>query len=271
MDRTNRGHPGVQVALIDGFIDLGHITFLGSTVQQDGEGEPSEHATFIASILVGQDGSSLGIARGCSLLSLPVWSRPQSNAGDVRRLVADISAGIRRASQEGADIVLVSLDFDANVARQFEPVAQAIALARRRGAITVVSAGNGPAAGAGVVLSAPGAIPVASSASPAAGVVMALSPSVGTRGLQAPGAWIPGASVGGGHRRGSGSSYAAAVVAGAAALLKAAVPSASGAWIAQALLGLAPGRPRSIVPRRLDADRALRTLLEGRNASWTTS
>jgi hypothetical protein len=95
-----------------------------------------------------------------------------------------------------------------------------------------------------------------------------LGRTLGSRGLLAPGAGIPGAALRNEYRIASGSSYAASFVTGAFALLSCAFPRVRRETVAQSLLSSRGMRwIRSIVPPPLNASAAFRSLLEQEGGS----
>jgi serine protease len=117
----------------------------------DDDAEPADengHGTHIAGTIAAQvdDGVGFtGIAYGVRLM--PVRVLDESGAGTAET----ISNGIRWAVREGADIVNLSLEFDAGVTScaQVPGVCQAIAAARAHRVAVIAAAGNGGIDGIG--------------------------------------------------------------------------------------------------------------------------
>jgi subtilisin family serine protease len=265
------GNQDVRIAIIDGKIDSSHPSINNASIVYDNlpnfsknASSAIDHATFIASILVGHDSNFLGICRGCTLINIPIADIDfELGRLSVFNIATRIATAIIMAVDLGADVIQLSLEFSPNVTNSFKYLTEAISAAAARGIRTVIAAGNNATLGSSLALTTSGVVPVAS-----AGInglpdpYTALGPVIGTRGLLAPGINLPGAKRPSGIDTRSGSSFAAAFVTGAFALLRSQFPHLSRDLIWGALLD--PNSYRnshaSIVPPPLDADASLRTL-----------
>ena len=265
------GRSDVCIALIDGIVNrfhpaLAHAAVVQTVTNLDEDASPgaSAHASFIASMLVGEGPGVLGICRGCTLVSIPVaglqFERGRLAAHDV---AAQIAERIRQALQFCPAVIQLSLDFAPESSRPFAPLVQMIGLAARSGVRTVISAGNRGSLGSSQVLHAPGVIPVAMAGAdtlPAASTTLGIA--IGSRGLLAPGTNIPGAAIPTGGCVKTGTSFSATFVTATFALLLSRFRDVHPDIVWNALL-VAHRRPRSlasIVPPLLDADASLRSL-----------
>jgi serine protease len=98
------------------------------------------HGTHVAGTIAQSTGNGIGTA-GIAYRAkiMPVRVLDASGAGDT----LSISRGIRFAARHGADVINLSLEFDAAVrAAQIPDIVSALDYARRRGAIVIAAAGN---------------------------------------------------------------------------------------------------------------------------------
>lgn len=224
--RLTQGIPQVRIALIDGPVSISHPVLSAATIEQYPQIPGTEladqsHATFIASLLVGRGGGVLGIAPGCTIVSLPIqdgeFQKLQLRAEEAAERVA---RAIYQAVELRADVIQLSLDFVPAADAAFRRVVEAIRHAAARGTCIVVAAGNRPRLGSSGVLAVPGVLAVAMADD--AGRIYPgspIGPAIG-RGLRCPGSDLPGAVPPDLVIGGSGSSFAAALVSGAIALLR---------------------------------------------------
>jgi serine protease len=98
------------------------------------------HGTHVAGTIAQSTGNRIGTA-GIAYRAriMPVRVLDPSGAGDTLA----ISRGIRYAARNGADVINLSLEFDAAVrAAQIPDIVSALRYARRRGALVIAAAGN---------------------------------------------------------------------------------------------------------------------------------
>jgi subtilisin family serine protease len=267
--RATVGDPTFRIALIDGVVAADHPRLRGAAIEQlpapaGGAREaPSAHATFLASMLVGEGPDVLGLCRGCTLVSVPVVD-PRSHASlGAARVAVGLARAIRECVRRGVELIQISMAFDPEVTAELGELVSALANAAAQGICTIIATGNDGALGASPVLRAPGVIPVAMAAPdglphPQA----ALGPTIGMRGLLAPGAEIPGAIPPDRLALAFGSSYAASFVTGTLALLRCARPDLPRDVVTRALLlrHRSLSQPRSLVPPRLDGEASFEQL-----------
>ena len=102
--------------------------------------DTSGHGTHIASTIAERtdNGTGLtGLAYGTRIM--PIRVLDSEGAGDA----ADIARGVRFATRHGADVVNLSMEFDARTrARDIPTLIDALEHARRRGVVVVAAAGN---------------------------------------------------------------------------------------------------------------------------------
>lgn len=250
------------IALLDGIIDVAHPCFRTATIKQCTTGSldfgivGTRHATLVGSILVGEGPDALGVCAGCSLVSIPVADHEFELGRLTPALAANrIASAICAAVDLGVSVILLSMAFAPQFNLAWRPIINALERMARLGCLAVVATGNDGALGGSSVLAAPGVIPVAlADTEKLPHRKAALGPTLGMRGLMAPGVDVLGAFPGGGFVTRSGSSYAAAIVAGTLARLKCHFPNASCEQLIQALLGpkSAESSRQTIVPPHLD-------------------
>ncbi len=231
---------GVGIAVIDSGVTapeaFGDRLIVGPDFTADGgtdrHGQDhTGHGTHLAAIAAGID---TGVAPGSHVLSLKVVAEDGST--DVGAVIAAIDFAIAHRRQLSLGVLLLAFGAD-QLPSGHDPLAAAIARARRAGLVPVVSAGNGGDAALPTPAHVAEALTVGAAelvdeqwqvcdftttgrgaqradlVAPGRSIVSALA--AGSAAAQAPAESF----VGDRHVKGTGSSQAAAVVAGAAALL----------------------------------------------------
>jgi serine protease len=149
------GASGVVVAVLDtgvaypgsrsgpGSPDLRRTRFVPGHDFVDGDDDPFDengHGTHVASTIAEQTDNSMGLAGlayGAALMPVRVLDR--RGGGDA----LTIARGIRFAARHGAQVINLSLNFEASVTEAEIPtLLSAVADARRQGALVVAGAGN---------------------------------------------------------------------------------------------------------------------------------
>lgn len=262
------GNPKLWIGLLDGLVNTGHEVLEASNVRQEvlwsdwtEDFTASAHATFIASMLVGQ--RNLGICAGCTLLSVPVVDKKfMQHRLSPAKAAMRIATAIKHAVSEGADVLLLSLEFAPERSQGFRLVAETLAWALKRGVRSVIAAGNRSIMAGSSLLAAAGVVPVAMAR--ADGTLHKLSTrgiTIGARGLLAPGETLAGAELPTGIGRRTGTSYAVAVVSGTFALLRCCFQSLPPNMIWNALLNPMARLPgRAVVPPLLSVKASLEHL-----------
>lgn len=268
-----------SIALLDGALEESHPCFSGCQIKQLGM-KPGlsgtrgvTHATMLASILVADGSSTLGLSAGCNLLSIPIVdSRFELEEWPAKIAAVRISSAINKAIDLGARIILLSMAFSPERDSALGPVFHALTRACRAGLVTVVASSNSGGIGETSLWSVPGIIPVtlAFEGRPTRRTV--LGRIIALRGLMAPGYLVPGALPGyQPYGLKTGSSYAAAIVAATCARLWSLFPDASVEEIIGALL--IPGNPesrkhgRTITPNHLNGRVSYEHLIAERRKS----
>lgn len=272
---ASRGSPAVVIGLIDGPVDLGHPAFAGASLSpashpdlamcRNASSGACVHGTAVAGVLCARRGvPAPAICPGCTTIVHPILSEDSSPAGQPPfTTAAQLSRAIIETVDAGAVIINLSLGVITSELRAFSELDAACDYARRRAVILVAASGNQGRIGFVPLLDHPWVIPVAAcdidgSITPESNI----SPSIGTRGLRAPGVDISTTSPASRYVPISGTSVAAAFVTGGLALLWSEFPHATAGEVRQLALQAASRAPRSIIPPLFDAEGA-RTLLRG--------
>lgn len=252
------GNPSVVVALLDSGIDRAQPDLANVMAGWDfvnGDADPADdlgHGTMVAGTLAAQLGNGLGatgVCPRCAILPVKVLG------SDNRAAWSDVARGILWATDNGADVINISLDGPS----PSQLVADAVSYANARGVIVVAAGGNAGSSTPSYPSSHPGVIGVA--ATDANDALYSWSNRGRHLELAAPGCvsttyrTVESPAYGGA----CGTSFAAPMVAGVAALLLAANPRMTRTEVERALLSAADPLPGVDVERgRLDAAAALR-------------
>jgi len=200
-----RGSPEVRIAILDGPPERNAIA---GALAQSGV---VEHGTHVHSIVSGsRDGGVVGIAPQCSALSIPIFSA--EDGGDVCTQ-ARLAEAICSALDAGANIINISAAQQAGALTLSDELRNALQAASARDVLVVAATGNHGTASDTLPAAAPGMLAVG--AHDESGQPLLSSnwgPNQRTQGLIATGEDVPGACVGGGVCRASGSSFATAAV-----------------------------------------------------------
>jgi hypothetical protein len=179
-----------------------------------------QHGTHVFSLISGTtDGVVPGIARGCSVESIPVFG---SAAETLKQICTqeELAAGIRTALEHDCNIINISASQQADLVSLSSELSAALQDAADRDVLVVAATGNQGCACETIPASVPGVLAVGAHGANGAPL---LASNRGERhriqGIVAPGEAIPGACVGGSLCRASGTSFAAAIVSGIAGLL----------------------------------------------------
>lgn len=279
MQRTT-GSADVVIGLVDGPVHVGHPALVDATIRAapggapvactDTTGAPCVHGTAVAGILVAVRGEEApSICPACPLVVRVIFPEAPG-PGPPTATPGVLAAAIVDCVEAGARVLNVSSAIVPAGGTGDVLVRDALDVAMARGAIVVAATGNEGAVGRAVLTGHPAVLPVV--ACDREGWPMGtsnLGPSVGRRGLRAPGDGIATLAPHGASFRLWGTSAATPFVTGALALLWSLFPAASASDVRTAALAPAGGRAprRSIVPPLLDAG-AARLAMEARHGGW---
>jgi PatG C-terminal/Subtilase family len=266
------GDPSISIGIIDGPVDLSHPSFDGCAIGtvkphqlaacQDGRSDACSHGTAIAGILCANRGSPApAICPSCRFLLYPIFpEHPEKGRALASATPGELARAIVETVDAGARIINLSLGVIPSDTSTYGELDEAVDYAARRGAILVAAAGNQGRIGFLPLFNHPWVISVASCDS--RGMVTSesnLSPTIGKRGLRAPGVNILTTAPGGTFAPVSGTSAAAAFVTGSIALLWSESPAATALQMTTLVLRSAMREHRSIVPPLLNVDAAFRS------------
>lgn len=267
-----KGRPEVVIAVLDGPV---HAASVASGLTSSGA---VEHGTHVCSIIAGSgDAAVPGLAPGCTILSIPIFT-----AGSQQICTQeDLASGIRTALAQRANVINVSASQQADLLSLSPDLSEALQAAASADALVVAAAGNQGCACDTIPASVAGVLAVGAHGD--AGTPLLSSnwgPGQRTQGIIAPGSNVPGACVGGGLCRATGTSFATATVSGIAGLLMSVDVERgiepSGRRIRKVLLQSCAGPAADQVEMasthlagRLDVRRAL-DLMRGTSASFSS-
>ncbi len=222
------GDPQVCIAVLDGPVDLTHLSLVAANLSQletlvpasANQGPALAHGTHIASVIFGQhDGPIKGISPGCRGLIVPIFSDGVNDSiAPCSQL--DLARAINQALQAGAQIINISGGELSPSGTAHPLLADAVQNCTENNVLVVAAVGNDGCD----CLHIPGALQsvLAVGAMNAEGLPLDFSnwgENYQTQGILAPGENVLGAKPGGGTIANSGTSYATPVVSGIAALL----------------------------------------------------
>jgi subtilisin family serine protease len=264
MARTS-GLPGVTVVLIDGRVAF-HPDLAGQGIREisaphaagcsDRNTASCAHGTFLAGMLAANRRSGApAICPGCNFLLRPIFPETTVRNGEVPSTSAEeLAAAIVDSVEAGADVLNLSVNMVGFSDRSERRLSDALSFAARRGAIPVVAAANDGSIAESVLTRHRWALPVI--ACDRAGVPLRnsrLSPSIGKRGIRAPGENITSLGTDGNPMTITGTSAATGFVTGAIALLLSELPGATASDVRFALTRRVPQPRASVVPPLLNA------------------
>jgi len=266
------GNLDVKIGLIDGPIDFDHPDFVGSRFRSIRESQLAAcktassvacmHGTFVAGILSGRRGGSApAICPSCEIVLRPVFVEEASERSFPTSTSKELSNAIIETVNAGARIINLSLGLSGSSLTVHPELERAFNYARQHDVIVVAAAGNQASIGYVPHLNHSWIIPVVACdelgrISPESNI----GPSIGNRGLMAPGVNITSTSPGGRYAQMSGTSVATPFVTGAIALLWSEFPKATAVEIKHFLTVATVHRRRTIIPPMLNAEAAWNSL-----------
>jgi subtilisin family serine protease len=264
--KLTSGRSEIAVAMVDGPIAISHTDLARSSIREVPEDMRAAcaqarsaacvHGTFVAGILNAKRGSAApAICPDCTLLVNPVFSeRATGDAEQPSATPEELATAILQCVNAGARVINLSLAVTRSSPKGERALKLALDCAAARGVIVVAAAGNQGAVGGTIITSHPWVIAVA--ACDVDGKPLSasnLGPSIGLRGLRAPGAGVTSLGADGQSLTLGGTSVAAPFVTGAVALVWSEFPAATGAQIRLAFHQAHVRGRASVTPPLLDA------------------
>lgn len=263
--RRRRGHPSVNVGVIDGAIELEHPALAGARVRNiasadpacaiDAVGDGLWHGTSIAGVLFGDRAKGVpGLCPDCTFIHYRIFC--ERHAGITPDVTpSDLARAIVDTVDAGARLINLSLGVESSAILTYRELDDACDYARQRGVLIICAAGNQARVGHVALASHAWTIPVVACDDQGQFLGLSnLSPSIAARGLSAPGAGVlttlPGARLG----RVSGTSVATAFVSGALALLWSDAPELTAGDLKRLALHGAGRSRRGLIPPRFNAE-----------------
>jgi subtilisin family serine protease len=259
----SEGNPEVVIGIIDGPVDFSHPAFEGSKIKtvndtqlavcKNANSIACMHGTFIMGMLGAQrGGSALSICPKCQIILRPIFPEVSSQyKTDTNELFPsstpeELATAIIETIDKGARILNLSLGLSTSSLIVYPKLREAYDYALQKGVIIVVAAGNQGNIGNISLINHQWIIPVAACNEKGQFDPMSnYGPSIGHKGLMAPGININSTSYGGKY----------------IALLWSLFPKTTASHIMHALMSQKMyHRRRLIIPQLLDAEAAWRLL-----------
>jgi subtilisin family serine protease len=272
------GSPDVIIGLIDGPIDFNHPAFQGSKIRtvkdsqlgacKSASSVACSHGTFVIGILSAKRTlSAPAICPNCEIILYPIFREDVTSSIRNNDIIfpsttpEELSNAIIETIDAGAKIINLSLGLSTSSLIVYDKIQQAYDYALHKDVIIVVAAGNQGNIGSISLINHQWPIPVAScDENNQLDPTSNFGPSIGNRGLMAPGVNIRSAYPGGQYTHMSGTSFAAPFVTGTIALLWSLFPKALAAEIIYSLITSTLYHRRTIIPPLLNAEVAWKNL-----------
>jgi subtilisin family serine protease len=274
----SRGHPDITIGVIDGPVDFSHPAFQGSRIRtvkdsqlvacKNASNIACIHGTFVAGILCAKRGfSAPAICPDCEIILNPIFRKESTTTNKTNNNILpsatpeELCNAIVETIDAGAKIINLSLGLSTSSLIVYDKLQQAYDYALQKGVIMVVAAGNQGNIGNISLIKHQWLIPVAACDENSRLDPMSnFGPSIGNRGLMAPGVNIRSSYPGGQYTHMSGTSFAAPFVTGCIALLWSIFPNVTPSAIIHSLIRGKSFNSRSIIPSLLNAEAALNIL-----------
>jgi subtilisin family serine protease len=271
------GRPEIVIGIIDGPVDFSHPGLQGAKIRAVKDSQLGAcktassiacvHGTFIAGMLCAKRGvAAPAICPDCEVILRPVFiDKMASNNLFPTSTPDELSAAIIEIIDAGAKVVNLSLGLSSSSLITYYKLQEAYHYALEKGVIIVVAAGNHGNIGNISLIKHQWLIPVAAcDENGRLDPISNFGPSIGNRGLMAPGVNIRSTYPLGQYTSMSGTSFAAPFVTGTIALLWSIFPDATAEQIIHSITRGIAYRHRTIIPLLLNAEAAkiaLKTLL----------
>lgn len=268
------GSLDISIGVIDGPVDLSHPAFCESKIRTVRDSQlgackiassvACTHGTFITGILSAKRGlSAPAICPNCQIILYPIFREDgTSNTRNDSNLfpnatAEELSNAIIETVDSGAKIINLSLGLSSSSLTVYDKLQQAYDYALHKNVIIVAAAGNQGNIGSISLINHHWLIPVAACRDDGRLDPMSnFGPSIGNRGLKAPGVNIRSTYPGGGYAEMSGTSFAAPFVTGAMALLWSIFPQSTASEIIYSIISGPSHSRRSVIPPLLNSEAA---------------
>jgi subtilisin family serine protease len=275
---VSAGDPNVVIGVIDGPVDLIHPAFQSSKIKtrdsqynacKNASSISCSHGTFVAGILCAKRGlAAPAICPNCEIILNPIFREEDANNTSDKDVIfpsttpEELSNAIIETVDAGANIINLSLGLSRTSLTVYAKLQEAYDYALKKGVIIVAAAGNQGNIGNISLINHQWLIPVAScDENSLLDPISNFGPSIGNRGLMAPGVNIRSTYPGGQYSHMNGTSFAAPFVTGAIALLWSIFTNATAASIIYSVIKSASSnRSRSVIPPLLNAEAAWQLL-----------
>ena len=273
----SNGRPHVTIGIIDGPVDLTHPAFSKSNIRttrthqynvcKNAGSTACMHGTFVTGILCAKRGlSAPAICPGCQIILHPIFKEENKcSATNCRSFPVatpkELANAIIETVDAGAKIINLSLGLSSSSLAVYQSIQNAYDYALMKNVVIVVAAGNQTDIGSISLINHQWPIPV--TLCDENGHVTPLSPfgpSIGNRGIMAPGENIISTYPRERYGYMSGTSFAVPFVTGTLALLLSIFPKATSAQLIY-VMRLCFSRRHAIIPKLLNAKVAYDTLL----------
>jgi subtilisin family serine protease len=268
------GHPDIIIGVIDGPVDFNHPAFQESRIRTVKDSQlgacknasdiSCTHGTFVVGILCAKPGlSAPAICPNCEIILNPIFREEDANNTNNKDIIfpsatpEELSRAIIETIDAGAQVINLSLGLSSSSLTVYDKLQQAYDYALHKGVIIVVAAGNQGNIGNISLINHQWLIPIAAcDENNRLDSLSNFGPSIGNRGLMAPGVNITSTYPGGQYTRMSGTSFAAPFVTGGIALLWSIFPKADPAAIIHSITTGTSFKRHSIIPPLLNVEAA---------------
>jgi subtilisin family serine protease len=277
------GRQDIIIGVLDGPIDVNHPAFQGSRIRTVKDSQLAAcknasdlaciHGTFVAGILCAKRGiSAPAICPNCEIVLNPIFRKKSTVVNTINSnshivppaaTPEELSNAIIETIDAGAKIINLSIGLSSSSLAVYDKLQQAYDYALQKSVIIVVAAGNQGNIGNVSLIKHQWLIPVAAcDENGRLDLTSNFGPSIGNRGLMAPGVNILSTYPGGHYTHMSGTSFAAPFVTGAMALLWSLFPMVSAGDLINAVRTAATSNSphRSIIPPLLNVMAAYNVL-----------
>src|SRR5215216_1598031 len=269
----------IVIGIIDGPVDFKHPALQGSRIRTINDSQLAAcknansiaciHGTFVTGILSAKRGvSAPSICPDCEIILRPIFNENASHNNNDNTLTTlpastpeKLSSAIIETIDAGARIINLSAGLVSPSLVSYHKLQEAYDYALQKDVMIVVAAGNQGNIGNISLVEHEWVIPVvACNENGRFDPMSNFGPSIGRRGLMAPGVNISSTSPGGEYTHMSGTSFAAPFVTGVIALLWSIFPKTTTTQMIYSIGKGASFNRRSIIPPLLNAEMALEVL-----------